>query len=180
MIKTISESQEVLYSDEDVIHIKNNDLSTLKKLALENERKRIRLCTHKSSSENVHEMLIFHAKDCYVRPHKHLNKSESMIVLEGEADMILFEKDGAIRSIVNMGPLESGKTFYQRVAPEIFHMLIIRTEHLFFHEVTEGPFVRNHTFFPDWAPEESSKEASLFLQRMNLVIQAHASREFKL
>ena len=56
--------------------------------------------------------------------------------------------------IINMGDPSTEKLFYHRLNKFIYHMLIIKTEFLVFHEVTEGPFVRLDTVFPDWAPEE--------------------------
>ena len=53
-----------------------------------------------------------------------------------------------------MGDPSTEKLFYHRLNKFIYHMLIIKTEFLVFHEVTEGPFVRLDTVFPDWAPEE--------------------------
>ena len=38
-------------------------------------------------------MVIFHRKNTYIRPHKHLMKTESYLVLEGEIDIILFLKN---------------------------------------------------------------------------------------
>ena len=52
-----------------------------------------------------------------------------------------------------MGELRSGKTFYYRLSEPIFHTLIIRSEILVFHEITQGPFLREQTEFAEWAPE---------------------------
>ena len=32
-------------------------------------------------------------------------------------------------------------------------MLYIHSEYLIFKETTKGPFIRNDTVFPDWAPD---------------------------
>ena len=46
-------------------------------MAKRTNRKRIRICAHPSSKNAVHDMLIVHFRDTYVRPHKHLNKDET-------------------------------------------------------------------------------------------------------
>jgi cupin fold WbuC family metalloprotein len=154
LIKSKKESDEVLYVDQESILLKESDLDELKKLALLNPRQRIRLCSHETKNDQLHEMFIIHTKNCYVRPHKHLKKAESMFVLEGLADVILFYDDGRIMKSFEMGNHSSGSLFYHRLNNPIYHMLIIRTDFFVFHEVTQGPFSRSDTVFPEWAPSE--------------------------
>ena len=170
MISVRSESAEVLYPVEDIITVTAKDLQELKRLALLNPRQRVRLCAHRSPSDSQHEMFIVHTRDCYVRPHKHLGKVESMTILEGEVDIVLFHEDGIIRKTISMGSQNSGKAFYQRLPDEICHMLIIRSEFLVFHEITEGPFVRGNTVFPEWAPAEQGGASAQFIEQIELLI----------
>ena len=170
MIKIKAESDEVLYPDEDIVHLRPADLQELKILATMNIRHRVRLCAHRSSNDALHEMFIVHMRDCYVRPHKHLGKTESMAVLEGEVDVVLFNDDGAILQVISMGDSSSGKVCYQRLADPIYHTLLIRSEFLVFHEITEGPFLRESTVFPDWAPAETDVATEAFLNRLETLI----------
>ena len=82
MIAIRKESAEVLYPEEDVVIVTAADLDELKQLALQNPRRRVRLCAHRSPQDHLHEMFIVHTSNCYVRPHKHLGKAESMTVLD--------------------------------------------------------------------------------------------------
>jgi cupin fold WbuC family metalloprotein len=154
------ENDEVLYSTDEIVTLNKTILDELKSMALKNPRTRIRLCTHKDPKDSLHEMFIIHAKECYVRPHRHIAKIESFAVLEGEADAVFFNNDGSVRNVLALGEIGSGKQFYYRIADPIYHSLVIKSEFLVFHEVTEGPFVRNKTEFPIWAPdrEDESKE----------------------
>ena len=163
MILTHKESDEVLYPDEDVIALSTSDLYELKQMAKLNTSQKIRLCAHQHPQQSLHEMFIVHAKGFYVRPHKHLGKVESMSVLEGEVDVVLFQDDGSIYQIVEMGPPGSGKKFYNRLGQPIYHTLLIRTDFLIFHEITEGPFLRKKTIFPDWAPLEGKPDTNGFV-----------------
>ena len=152
MIKIRKESNEVLYPEEEYININNETVQWLKNLCSKNISGKIRLCTHRSVSDNLHEMLIIHKKDYYVRPHKHIDQVESMFVLEGEADYIFFDEVGNIKNILKMGDKSSKKVFYNRIDTPSYHMLIIKSDFLIFHEITNGPFDINKTIFPDWAP----------------------------
>ncbi|MGQ0666810.1 MAG: WbuC family cupin fold metalloprotein [Nitrospiraceae bacterium] len=170
MILTRKESDEVLYPQEEVVVVDSTDLKELKRLALLNPRQRIRLCAHRSPGDHLHEMFIVHTSECYVRPHKHLGKAESMAILEGEVDVVLFRDDGTVRQVVRMGDRNSGKLFYYRLSGPIYHTLLIRTPFLVFHEITEGPFLREHTVFPDWAPDERSDGRDAFVARIESLI----------
>ncbi|WCL51207.1 WbuC family cupin fold metalloprotein [Leptospira sp. GIMC2001] len=170
MIKVKKENDEVLYPTEDIVHISKEDIQHLKTLAIKNPRKRVRLCAHETPNDSLHEMFIVHMKDCYVTPHKHLGKSESMAVIEGEVDIVLFNEDGSILRIVEMGDLNSGKLFYQRLSSPVYHTLIIRSEFLVFHEITEGPFLREKTAFAPWAPSENSPNVLQFIQELEMSI----------
>jgi hypothetical protein len=43
------------------------------------------------------------------------------------------------------------------MAKAIYHMLLIHSDFLIFKETTRGPFVRDDTLFPDWAPDGKDK-----------------------
>ncbi len=170
MINIRRESAEVLYPDEDIVVITPADIQELKRLALLNPRQRVRLCTHRSPNDRLHEMVIVHTRDCYVRPHKHLQKAESMAILEGDVDVLLFHDDGSIRRIIQLGAMDTGKIFYQRLPEGMYHTLIIKTEFLVFHEIIEGPFLRENTIFPEWAPAEQGETSKEFMDKTELLI----------
>ncbi len=151
-------NDEVLYPDERIVKVSHSQIEDLKAQALKNERKRIRLCTHMDVSDSVHEMLIVHNRDTYVRPHKHIDRMESFHIIEGLCDVILFDEEGNIREVVEMGDVSSGKTFYYRICDAIYHTLIIESETLVFHETTSGPFNREGSVFAPWSPEEHEEE----------------------
>ena len=152
-------NKEVLYTDQDLTRVSKADIALLKQKALANDRKRIRLCSHKNVNDPLHEMLIIHTKDTYVRPHKHLNKSESFHVIEGSVDIVIFDEQGEFREVIPMGEYSSGRAFYYRMETALYHTLLIHSDFLVFHEITKGPFHRSDTVFAPWAPQESDPEA---------------------
>ena len=107
----------------------------------------------RADDDIVHEMLIVHTRDTYVRPHKHIGKSESFHIIEGTANVIIFTDTGAIRDIVELGDSISGRNFYFRINQPYYHTLQIVSEFIIFHETTSGPFNRSDTVFPTWAPQ---------------------------
>ena len=168
-------NEEVIIDIASLVQIDKTCLLDLAISAKKNERKRIRLCAHGDIDSRLHEMFIIHEKDTYVRPHKHLNNSESFHIISGEADIIIFHDDGSIQKVISMGDYQSGKIFYYRLKAPDFHTMLIRSEKLIFHETTGGPFIRSNTIFADWSPEEKNLlEVNIFLNdlkgRLNEVI----------
>ncbi len=151
-------NSEVYISNQKIFSLNNKDINELINKAKLTSRNRVRFCSHSSTDEIVHEMFIVHPKGAYVRPHKHLNKIESMIILDGEADYVLFDEIGGVQEIIPMGDYQSDKPFYQSTRTEQFHSLIIHSKWLIFLEVTQGPFNREDTIFAEWSPIESEKE----------------------
>jgi cupin fold WbuC family metalloprotein len=152
-------SEEVIHSTKQTIDLDTSDLHHLKKLAVSNSSERMRYCSHHHPDEVIQEMFIVHSKHAYVRPHMHINKIESMLVLKGQVDYVTLAQDGSVEEVIPMGNLESGKVFYHSMRKAAYHTLLIRSEWLFFLEITKGPFNREDTIFAKWSPEieESSK-----------------------
>ena len=162
------QNREVAYSEDIIPTLRNSNVDDLKKLSLLNDRKRIRLCTHNNLEAKLHEMFIIHHQDTYVRPHKHIGKSESTHIIEGLVDIIIFDDDGRIEQVINMGDYSSGKIFYFRMEKPYFHTLIIRSEVLVFHEITNGPFDLNTTIFAHWSPDGVNEhEVINFIKNIN-------------
>jgi len=165
-VKQINE--EVLYVQDEIVRVGRAEIESLKKDALRNERKRIRLCTHRDVADAVHEMLIVHTKGTYVRPHRHLNKSESFHLIEGRVDVVLFDDDGGVTDVIPMGDYASGQKFYYRISDAVYHTLIIHSGFVVFHETTQGPFRRADTEFAPWSPDDKDvKAVQEFMQNLN-------------
>ena len=166
-MKTYKVNKEVLYSNEDITRVNIRDIKKLKKLALKNKTKKIRLCTHKNVKEKLQEMLIVHPMDYYVWPHKHVNKSESFHIIEGEVDIVLFDNYGKILNLISMGASTTGKNFYYSLPKFRYHTLIIKSKVLVFHEITKGPFLKKDTIWAPWAQNEKNKrEVKQYLKKM--------------
>lgn len=162
------ESDEVLNSLISNVDLSLETITKLGEISKGTDRQRIRLCVHRNTTESVHEMFIVHPKGAYVPPHKHLGKSESMLVLDGETDYFLFGEEGKIEKKISMGDYRSGKSFFFRLQEPLFHSILIRSNTLTFLEITKGPFRRNDTIEAPWAPkQDNSEEVDRFLEELS-------------
>jgi cupin fold WbuC family metalloprotein len=155
------ESNQVYNSIDRTLSVDKNDISQLISTAKKNPTGKVRLCSHINTDEAIHEMFIVHREGTYVRPHKHLDKTESMLVIEGVVDYLIFNDDGKVREIIKMGDYKSGDSFYQSTSANTYHGLLIHSEWLVFLEITKGPFISEETLFASWSPESSDKKNGL-------------------
>ena len=118
--------------------------------------KKSRVCIHENDKERIHEMIVFHKKGSYVRPHKHLNKLESFFIISGEVTLVIFNKKGIHIKKLDMGDYHSGKIFFYKMKKNYFHTQIIKKDTMF-KEVTNGPFKKNKTLNAKWSPEDNKK-----------------------
>ena len=147
------------FKDHEIITIEDNSLSELKKMAASAPLRRARYCLHHDNHDIVHEMVIAFCRDSYVRPHKHTNKSESFHMIEGELLVVFFNEEGKVERAIAMKPKGQGGCFLYRLSCERWHTVIPLSEYVVIHEVTNGPFIKEDSIFPAWAPDDSRKEA---------------------
>ena len=152
-------SDEVFHALLDTFSLCSEDIETLISLSSMNQSNKARLCVHPTVECPVHQMFIAHKKGAYIRPHKHVDKNESMLILQGRADYVVFNEIGKIDRVVPMEDYSTGHSFFMSIAPDTFHSIVIRSEWLLFFEVVEGPFERSKTTFPDWSPTVTDRNA---------------------
>lgn len=136
-----------------VVQATRRSISALGPRAERAPLRRARLCAHESEREPLHEMLIVVDRESYIRPHRHPGKTESQHVIEGAADLVIFDVDGSVADVVPIGDYASDRVFYYRFNAPVFHSLRVRSEKLTVHETTNGPFNPSDTEFAPWAPE---------------------------
>lgn len=164
-------NNEVFVADEPIVRLGAEHLAFLKQQALSSERKRARICTHRSNEDPLHEMLLAICANSYIHPHKHNKKVESFYIIEGLVDVVLFNDMGSIIDVVELGGLATGKNFYYRLSDSLFHTLLIHTDFLVLHEVTNGPFVQNETILAPFAPQENQvKEVHAYVNNLCLTL----------
>ena len=121
-------------------------------------------------------MLIAISSASYIRPHRHLDKSESFHVVDGIADVAIFDDSGNVTDVIALGPLASGRAFFYRLSESAFHTLLIRSDVLVIHEVTNGPFAPERTIVAPFAPsEERDEEVRRYMQQLHAQVEGRVS-----
>lgn len=157
------------------------EIAFLKTSAEASSRRRARICAHDGPDALVHEMLIAHHRTCYVRPHRHPDKAESFLVLEGSARALFFDDDGSVSNVLELGEPPSG-IFAYRVGAGQYHSLLIQSEWLIFLEVGQGPFSAASSAFPEWAPSGEDDVAVMefekyLMQETNRILSTRSGRQ---
>jgi cupin fold WbuC family metalloprotein len=152
-------SPEVFQSDGGFLAADDEMIGLLKDAAAKSPRRRCRVCFHADTSAAQQEMLIVMHRASYVRPHRHSGKVETLMIVEGKADALLFSEDGTVTDRLVMCPAGEGGSFFYRMPQGLFHTLIFRSEWLVFVETTIGPFDPEKTEQAAWAPPETDLEA---------------------
>jgi len=146
---------DVWHNKKEIVTVDQKLIDKLKKSALRSPKKRARFCLHTHDKASVHEMIIAVARGTYVRPHKHVRKTESFHVIEGRFWLFIFDDKGRVIRKFKMGQKGKEKIFLYRCQKNIWHAIMPITPFVVFHEVTPGPFVKNKSSqFPAWAPGE--------------------------
>ena len=160
-------NNEVFFTEKTITKIEDVDIKFLKANVKNTEKKRIRLCTHLSEEDKLQEMFILLSRETYIRPHKHLNKSESLHVQEGSADVVFFDDESNIIKIISLSDSSSKGCFYYRIDEPTYHTFIIKSDYFIFHETTQGPFKRSDTIYAPWSPKETNfVEISNFVSKL--------------
>lgn len=161
-------NDEVFIAEDTIVRLGDAEIAFLKKQAKISPRKRARICAHKTNDDALHEMVIVISADSYIHPHRHVGKSESFHIVEGEVDVVVFDDTGKLSEVIQLGAPASGRCFYYRLSESAFHTLLIRSDYLIVHEVTNGPFDRDRTVLATFAPtEDREEEARAYMQRVS-------------
>jgi len=144
--------------------------NTVADAASESPRCRMNHNFHSGRADNPHRFLNVLLLGTYIRPHRHLDppKSETCLVLEETADVILFDDCGAIRARHRLGTdSPQGRIWGVDLAPGIWHTIVARSARVICFEVKPGPWdASNDKDFAAWAPAENDAAAAAYLQNL--------------
>lgn len=150
---------DVYVAQQQIVNVRRADVEFLKNRVHGSPRRRVRLCAHEDTEDRLQEMVITFARGSYIRSSYHVNKEESMHIIEGAADFVFFDEGGHTTEVVPLGDYASGRQFYCRTPEGAYHTLLIRSDVLVVQETTQGPFRRSDTIFAPWAPEDQDAAA---------------------
>ena len=133
-------------------------------LATASPRLRMNYNFHSDPADNPHRFLNVLLHGTYIRPHRHLvpPKSESFLVLEGMAEVVLFDEQGAITARYRLGEESAeGHLWGIDILPGVWHTILARTKRVVCFEVKPGPWVAaNDKEVARWAPAENDPDAA--------------------
>jgi cupin fold WbuC family metalloprotein len=125
---------------------------------------------HSETSDPIQRMVVAMKKGTYIRPHRHFDeqKWEFAIALSGRMQILLFNTEGLLLAKYELAP--QGELIGIEVPFECFHTWLPLTEEASFFEFKSGPYSPQFSSqFPQWAPEETSRTAHAFLNKLSLL-----------
>ena len=139
---------------------------TVAGLAAASPRRRMNHNFHSGPADNPHRFLNVLLCGTYIRPHRHADppKSESFLVLEGAADVIVFDEHGSITARYRLGSeSQEGRLWGIDIAPGVWHTILPRTARVVCFEVKPGPWEpASDKEFAAWAPPENDPGAEAY------------------
>lgn len=118
---------------------------------------------HSSSAELVQRFFVVVNRQSYVRPHRHLTKSELALVIRGRFDVVVFDDHGLVTARYVIG--DGGQDIGFEAPQGTWHTLIAQVDGSAFLEVKEGPYdPASAAEFAPWAPAEGDAVAPEFLE----------------
>jgi cupin fold WbuC family metalloprotein len=121
-------------------------------------RKRSHLLLHSGPGDQVQRLLIAAQPGTYIRPHRHSEQWEMLVMQRGIADILIFGEDGEVL----------GRRTLDRASPVVqsprlqWHNCVVREPDTLLFEIKPGPYRANE--FATWAPEEGQAAASALLR----------------
>jgi cupin fold WbuC family metalloprotein len=139
-------------------------------LASASPRLRMNHNFHSGPEDNPHRFLNVLLRETYIRPHRHSAppKSESFLVLEGMAEVILFDDRGAVAARYTLGAESpEGRLWGVDISPGVWHTILPRTARVVCFEVKPGPWVpSSDKEFAAWAPAENDPDAKAYCKAL--------------
>jgi cupin fold WbuC family metalloprotein len=160
----VQKSPEVYLASGPISVIGRPEIAILERALSTSPRGRVRINVHSGSDDLLHEMFIAISAKSYIHPHKHKTKSEAFHLVHGSVDVVVFDDDGKITQIVPLAADGQGGSFYYRMSAPLFHTLVIKSDFLVVHEITNGPFRQGETVMADFAPLEADSRAAAAYQ----------------
>jgi cupin fold WbuC family metalloprotein len=124
-------------------------------------RRRAHHNLHASAADSVQRFVVAAMRDSYIRPHRHWTKSELVIVIRGQLEMVLFDAGGHVTGRYVAGDGTPNRAY--EMSEGTLHTLLPLTDGVAFLEVKEGPYdPATAVEFAPWAPEEGSSGIAHF------------------
>jgi len=139
------------------------DISSLIYKYKNSSRRRHRYCFHQNPKVDLHDIIICYDSKTYIPPNKHIGKVESLTILSGTIDFFLFNDSGIVYDYRRLSSFKSGKPFYVRVPPNVWHGLrVVGDEPVIIKETISGPYDPLTLKWANFAPAENANNENGF------------------
>ncbi|MBN1981207.1 MAG: WbuC family cupin fold metalloprotein [Chitinivibrionales bacterium] len=140
-------------------------ISQLFEAAQKSPRKRANHNFHDHLSDPIQRMGVVALETTYIRPHLHeeQGKWEIFIILEGDAEVLLFDEQGTVTDKRHLSANPKTGSRLIEIPPLAWHTLVICSPRAVLVELKPGPYVpTSDKGFASWAPAEASPGAAAF------------------
>ena len=128
-------------------YISSQLLKELEKKALLSEKKRYRINLHRDLNASIQQMLIYMSSESEVPVHKHSDREETYVLLDGSVKLNIYSEDLKLCNSTILTPVTESGIFIFQTLKNQWHDLEILTPHVLFLETTSGPFSPENTQF---------------------------------
>lgn len=146
--------------------LKQVDAAALRALAAEaaaSARRRRNLNLHPSSADPVQRFLNDFEPGTYVRPHRHRDRWELFVLVQGSAAVLTFDDGGCVRERVVLG---ADAARVVEIPENCWHTLVSLVPGSVLFEVKRGPYQPAATEYAPWAPAEGHPGAPALERRL--------------
>ncbi len=144
--------------------IDDGSLEQLLESAAGSLRLRAHRLLHAGPQETVQRMLIGMCRDTYFRAHRHVRRRETLIMMQGDADLLVFDAAARLLARTHLSAAGRGGTSVVEIPPGTWHTLWVRSARALVFEVKPGPHEPDETQAAAWAPAEGTDGVPEMLQ----------------
>lgn len=128
-------------------------------------RLRVMQPIQRTQEARVQRLLNFLQPGTYIQPHCHPlpHASESISLLSGKMDVLIFDEVGKVTSRVLLSPQNP----FIDIEPGTWHGMVVREVDTVVLEFKQGPYdAITDKLFARWAPEEGNPDANAYLDSL--------------
>lgn len=145
--------------------IEPGDLEHLIAQAAASPRRRKNLNLHEALDDPIQRFLNDFEPGTYVRPHRHADKWELFVLIQGAAAVLTFDDDGRVSERVEVNAGTGARVV--EIPAGAWHTLVSLAPATVLFEVKRGPYdPAAPAEFAPWAPAEGSATAGAFERRL--------------
>lgn len=140
-------------------------LADLDRKAVISPRLRTHHNLHEGPQAAVQRLVVKLRQGTYIRPHRHRERWELGICLQGRMELVLFDGSGALTERTALTPAQD--TIAMELPAMTWHSYLCVSDSATFLEVKEGPYdPATSSEFAPWSPPEGDASADQCLQWM--------------